>query len=150
MSQPSPPETALRRDWISALAEAPPGRLAALLPDLPAHEMLRAPEIGTVMVQGRIGGTGAPFNLGEMTVTRCSVRLAGGAVGHACVQGRDKGHAARAALADALMQTDAAPRIEAQVLAPLRAEAAQVRASRAAKAAATRVEFFTMQRGEDA
>ncbi|RDW11843.1 phosphonate C-P lyase system protein PhnG, partial [Paracoccus thiocyanatus] len=29
-------------------------------------------------------------------------------------------------------------------------EAAQVRASRAAKAAATRVEFFTMQRGEDA
>ncbi|MBT0782253.1 phosphonate C-P lyase system protein PhnG [Paracoccus sp. pheM1] len=150
MSQPSPSEIALRRDWISALAKAPPGRLAALLPDLPAHEMLRAPEIGTVMVQGRIGGTGAPFNLGEMTVTRCSVRLAEGAVGHACVQGRDKAHAARAALADALMQTGAAPRIEAQVLAPLRAEAAQARASRAARAAATRVEFFTMLRGEDA
>lgn len=85
-----------------------------------------------------------------MTVTRCSVRLAEGAVGHACVQGRDKAHAARAALADALMQTAAAPRIEAQVLAPLRAEAAQARASRAARAAATRVEFFTMLRGEDA
>ncbi|RQP05817.1 MAG: phosphonate C-P lyase system protein PhnG [Paracoccus sp. BP8] len=150
MSHSPPPETVARRDWISALAKAPPGRLAALLPDLPAHELLRAPEIGTVMVQGRIGGTGAPFNLGEMTVTRCSVRLPGGAVGHACVQGRDKAHAARAAIADALMQTEAAPRIEAKVLTPLRAEAAEARASRAAKAAATRVEFFTMLRGEDA
>jgi len=150
MSEPSPSETDLRRDWLSVLAKAAPARLAALLPELPAHEMLRAPEIGTVMVQGRIGGTGAPFNLGEMTVTRCSIRLAAGAVGHACVQGRDKGHAARAAIADALMQTDAAPRIEAQVLAPLRAEAAASRATRAAKAAATRVEFFTLLRGENA
>ncbi len=150
MSQSSQPETTARREWISALAKAPPGRLAALLPDLPAHEMLRAPEIGTVMVQGRIGGTGVPFNLGEMTVTRCSVRLSEGAVGHACVQGRDKAHAARAAIADALMQTEAALRIEAKVLTPLRAEAAEARASRAAKAAATRVEFFTMLRGEDA
>ncbi|MDF3855245.1 phosphonate C-P lyase system protein PhnG [Paracoccus sp. P2] len=150
MSHSPHPETAARRDWISALAKAPPGRLAALLPELPAHEMLRAPEIGTVMVQGRIGGTGAPFNLGEMTVTRCSVRLSGGAVGHACVQGRDKAHAARAAVADALMQTDAAPQIAAQVLGPLRQEAAEARATRAAKAAATRVEFFTMLRGEDA
>ncbi|MEF9605484.1 phosphonate C-P lyase system protein PhnG, partial [Paracoccus sp. PXZ] len=38
----------------------------------------------------------------------------------------------------------------AQVLGPLRQEAAEARASRAAKAAATRVEFFTMLRGEDA
>ncbi|GLK64667.1 phosphonate C-P lyase system protein PhnG (plasmid) [Paracoccus kondratievae] len=150
MSTPSHPETAARRDWISALAKARPERLAALMPDLPAHEMLRAPEIGTIMVQGRISGTGAPFNLGEMTVTRCSVQLAGGAVGHACVQGRDKAHATRAAIADALMQTDIAPRIEAEVLTPLRAEAASTRATRSAKAAATRVEFFTMLRGEDA
>lgn len=149
MPQPSHPETAVRRDWISALAKAAPARLAELLPELPAHELLRGPEIGTVMVQGRIGGTGAPFNLGEMTVTRCSVRLPEGAVGHACVQGRDQGHATRAALADALMQTDAAAQIDTQVLAPLRREAAEARATRAAKAAATRVEFFTMLRGED-
>lgn len=144
------PQTAARRDWMSVLARAVPDRLAALMPDLPAHLVLRAPEIGAVMVQGRIGGTGAAFNLGEMTVTRCSIRLqACGTVGHACVQGRDKGHALRAALADALMQTDAGSAMTDSVLAPLRAEAAATRNARAEKAAATRVEFFTMVRGED-
>ncbi|GAB1360812.1 phosphonate C-P lyase system protein PhnG [Rhodobacter sp.] len=138
-----------RRDWMSLLAKAPPARLAALLPELPAHDLLRAPEIGAIMVQGRTGGTGAPFNLGEMTVTRCSLRLAGGAVGHAMVQGRDRAHATRAAAADALMQTAEAARIEVTVLAPLRNEAAERRRTRAAKAAATRVEFFTLMRGED-
>jgi alpha-D-ribose 1-methylphosphonate 5-triphosphate synthase subunit PhnG len=146
MSTASPED---RKDWISLLAKAPPARLAALLPDLPPHDLLRAPEIGAVMVRGRTGGTGAPFNLGEMTVTRCSVRLEGGAVGHAWVQGRDKAHARRAAVADALMQTDAAGEIGKRVLAPLRAEAATARAARADKAAATKVDFFTMVRGED-
>ncbi|MDT9071425.1 phosphonate C-P lyase system protein PhnG, partial [Escherichia coli] len=59
-----------RRDWLSILARSAPDRLAQLLPDLPDHALLRAPETGTVMVQGRIGATGAPFNVGEMTVTR--------------------------------------------------------------------------------
>ncbi|NJN36936.1 MAG: phosphonate C-P lyase system protein PhnG, partial [Nitrospiraceae bacterium] len=93
--------------------------------------------------------TGQPFNLGEMTVTRCSVRLAEGAVGHAWVQGRDKSHAVRAAVADALMQTDAAAEIALRVIQPLAAEAVAARSARAAKAAATKVEFFTMVRGED-
>jgi alpha-D-ribose 1-methylphosphonate 5-triphosphate synthase subunit PhnG len=139
-----------RKGWMSILAKAPPARLAALMPDRPAHEVLRAPETGAVMVQGRIGATGAAFNLGEMTVTRCSVRLACGTVGHAWVQGRDKGHARRAALADALMQTGAATEVTDRILTPLRAEAAAARTARAAKAAGTKVEFFTMVRGEDA
>ncbi len=138
-----------RKDWMAVLAKAPPGRLAALMPDPPPHEFLRAPEIGAVMLRGRIGGTGAAFNLGEMAVTRCSVRLGCGTVGHACVQGRDKDHARRAALADALMQTDAAAEIATSVLASLRNEAVAKRDARAAKAAATRVEFFTLVRGED-
>ncbi len=138
-----------RREWMAVLAKAPHMRLAALMPDLPAHDTLRAPEVGAVMVRGRTGGTGAPFNLGEMTVTRCSVRLGCGAVGHAWVQGRDKDHARRAAVADALMQTAAADDLRAAVLAPLMAEADAARAERAAKAAATRVEFFTLVRGED-
>ncbi|WP_233253145.1 phosphonate C-P lyase system protein PhnG [Paracoccus binzhouensis] len=140
--------TARRRDWMSLLARAPAARLAALAPDLPTHELLRAPEIGAVMLEGRIGGTGSRFNLGEMTVTRCSVRL-GDAVGHACVQGRDRDHARRAAVLDALLQGEQAGRIEARVIAPLRAEAQARRGARAEKAAATRVEFFTMMRGED-
>lgn len=141
---------AARKRWMSILARSAPQRLTALMPDLPAHEMLRAPEIGAVMVRGRAGATGAPFNLGEMTVTRCSVRLACGAVGHAWVQGRGKDHARRAAAIDALMQTDAAADIAARVLTPLEGEAAATRAARAVRAAATKVEFFTMVRGEDA
>lgn len=138
-----------RKTWMGLLARAAPARLARLLPDLPAHDMLRPPEIGAVMVQGRAGGTGAPFNLGEMTVTRCTLRLASGAVGHAHVQGRDKAHATRAAAVDALMQTDQAADVAGQLLAPLQAEETARRTARAAKAAATRVEFFTLVRGED-
>lgn len=139
-----------RRDWIGLLARARPEKLAALLPAaLPEHHILRAPEIGSVMVRGRIGGTGAPFNLGEMTVTRCSLRLPCGAVGHAYVQGRDRDHALRAAVVDALMQTGAAADLLRDCLAPLAAEEAARRAERAGKAAASKVEFFTLVRGED-
>ena len=138
-----------RRAWISVLAKAPPARLAGLMSDLAPHVCLRAPEIGTVMVQGRIGARGAAFNLGEMTVTRCSVQLPCGTVGHACVQGRDLEHARRAAVADALLQTAEGPALEAAVLAPLRSEADSRRATRSARAQATRVEFFTMVRGDD-
>lgn len=145
------PEAAIsaRKTWMGLLARAKPARLAELFPALPLHDLLRQPEIGAVMVQGRIGGTGLPFNLGEMTVTRCSLRLATGAVGHAHVQGRDKGHALRAAVVDALMQTDQAAEVQAAVLTPLQDAETARRANRAAKAAATKVEFFTLVRGED-
>jgi alpha-D-ribose 1-methylphosphonate 5-triphosphate synthase subunit PhnG len=143
-------DTGARKEWMSVLAKAAPARLAALMPDLPEHSFLRPPEVGAVMVRGRAGGTGAPFNLGEMTVTRTSVRLVGGAVGHAWVQGRDKGHATRAAVVDALMQTDRAADLAVAVIGVLAAEAGAARAARAAKAAATKVDFFTLVRGEDA
>lgn len=139
-----------RQEWMGLLARARPAALAALLPDpLPDHSLLRAPEIGAVMVRGRAGATGAPFNLGEMTVVRCSLRLASGAVGHAVVQGRDRDHARRAAVVDALMQTGEAAAIRVRVLDPLAEAEAEVRQARAEKAAATKVEFFTMVRGED-
>ncbi len=57
---------------------------------LPAHEDLREPENGLVMVRGRIGGDGAPFNLGEATVSRAAVRLATGEVGFGYALGRDR------------------------------------------------------------
>lgn len=139
-----------RKTWMATLAKAPPQRLAALFPDLPPHHVLRQPEIGAVMVRGRVGSTGAAFNLGEMTVTRASIRLETGEVGHAWVQGRDKSHALRAAAVDALMQTGAADDLAARVLQPLESGAAAGKADRAAKAAATKVDFFTMVRGEDA
>lgn len=142
-------DTVARRDWMGLLARARPDQLAALMPETPSHAVLRPPEVGAVMVRGRVGAAGAPFNLGEMTITRCTLRLTCGAVGHAHVQGRDKGHATRAAIVDALMQTDAAADLRARVLEPLARAETDRRQARAGKAAATKVEFFTMVRGED-
>lgn len=138
-----------RAGWMGLLARSAPARLAALMPaPLPGYIWLRAPEIGTAMVRGRVGATGAPFNLGEMTVTRCALRLADGTEGHAYVQGRDRDHATRAAMIDALMQGPEAAQARHAILDPLAEIAATERRTRAGKAAATKVEFFTMVRGE--
>jgi len=140
-----------RTDWMGLLARSTPEALAARLAgrDLPPHDWLRPPETGTVMVRGRTGGTGAPFNLGEVTATRCTLRLADGTEGHAFVQGRSVAHATRAALVDALMQGAEAGEIRREVLAPLAEAERARRAERAGKAEATRVEFETMVRGDD-
>ena len=116
---------------------------------LPVHENLREPENGLVMVRGRIGGDGAPFNLGEATVSRAAVRLSTGEVGFGYVLGRDRQKAQLIALCDALIQTAAhAEEVEAQVLAPLRAAMISERNAKAAETAATRVDFYTLVRGE--
>lgn len=141
-----------RKDWMGLLARAPSASLDGLWRGLglsPTFRWLRAPEVGGVMVQGRAGGTGAPFNLGEMTVTRCALALEGGAVGHAYVQGRDKRQAEQAALVDALMQGPEAERVRAGLLKPLAAQMQAREGARSAKAAATKVEFFTLVRGDD-
>lgn len=145
-------ENAERKAWMGLLAKAPEGRVAALLDAAmtrPEFTWLRAPEIGTTMVRGRAGGTGAPFNIGEMTVTRCALTLACGEVGHAYVQGRRKSDVEAAALVDALMQGRNASAVREAVLDPLGAEQSAAKNARADKSAATKVEFFTMARGED-
>jgi len=127
-----------------ASAEEIDARLAPL-PALPPHVTLRGPETGLTMVRGRTGGGGAAFNLGEITVTRCTVK-AGGLVGHAYVAGRHPARALLAARLDAALQDPAwHDRIAAEVIAPLADAQAQARAATAAKAAATRVDFFTLQ-----
>jgi alpha-D-ribose 1-methylphosphonate 5-triphosphate synthase subunit PhnG len=141
-----------RKAWMSLLAQADAGELKRLWAAFgrdPAFDWLRPPEAGGVMLRGRMGGAGAPFNLGEMTVTRCALTLADGTVGHAYVQGRSKPKAEIAAKVDALMQTEAAGDLRATVLDPLQAARQTRKEARAAKAAATKVEFFTMVRGED-
>ncbi len=141
-----------RKACMGLLAKAPEGQVATLLDascKRPDHTWLRPPEIGSVMVRGRAGGTGAPFNLGEMTVTRCALRLSCGTVGHGYIQGRRKADAEVAALVDAMMQTPQADRVRTHVLTPLADARDAARATRAAKAAATKVDFFTMVRGDD-
>lgn len=103
-----------------------------------------------VMLRGRMGSTGAPFNLGEATVTRCAVRLPGGAEGHAYVLGRDHRHAHIAAVCDALLQQpERHDDVKAAVLDPIARALGERHAVDASKAAATKVDFFTMVRGDD-
>lgn len=140
-----------RRDWMGVLGRAAPDALADLAGDLgemDAPDWLRPPETGSVMVRGRAGGTGAAFNLGEVTATRCALRL-GDIEGHAVVQGRDRDHAARAAWIDALMQGPRADDVRRVVIEPLAADEIARRELRARKGEATRVEFETLVRGED-
>ncbi len=108
---------------MSALATAAPADLERVwerLADPPRYTFVRRPEVGLVMVRGRAGGTGLRFNLGEMPVARCSVRLADGTVGHAYVGGRSLRHAELAAVFDALLQERRSRTgAEAEVVAPL-------------------------------
>jgi alpha-D-ribose 1-methylphosphonate 5-triphosphate synthase subunit PhnG len=122
-------------------------RLGAIM--VPAHEDLREAENGLVMLRGRIGGDGAPFNLGEATVSRAAVRLASGEVGFGYTLGRDRDKARMIALCDALLQSDQfSDAVEAEVLAPLRAAMIAERRRSARETAATRVDFYTLVRGE--
>ncbi|MEL6957687.1 MAG: phosphonate C-P lyase system protein PhnG [Pseudomonadota bacterium] len=141
-----------RQQWLGLMAKAPEGRVATLLDaavERPLFSWLRAPEVGSTMVRARAGATGSPFNLGEVTVTRCALTLTTGEVGHAYIQGRSKADAEAVAVVDALMQTTVAATLQTQVLDLLEAEQSARREARAAKAAATKVDFFTMVRGED-
>lgn len=141
-----------RQTWLRVLALAPVEALERAwqgLSDRPAHAVLRMPEVGSALVRGRAGGRGAPFNAGEMTVTRCAVTI-GQYTGIGYVAGRNRRHAELVALFDALLQDDARrPGLEHQVLAPLAEAHAEAVAARSRKAAASRVDFFTMVRGED-
>jgi alpha-D-ribose 1-methylphosphonate 5-triphosphate synthase subunit PhnG len=142
-----------RRRWMSVLATAAPASLEAAwgrIDPRPQYALLRKPEVGLVMVRGRAGGTGMRFNLGELPITRCSVRLDVGAVGHAWVGGRDPRHAELAAVFDALLQDEVRrPGLETKLIGPLAAFREAARLASAGRSAPTRVEFFTMIRGEE-
>ncbi len=146
-------ESEMRRQMMAVLAHAPSSRLAKLWSDAGfavVAEPVRGPETGLVTVRGRIGGGGAAFNVGEATVTRATVRLAGGEVGHSYALGRDADKARIAATIDALWQKpELRARLEDLILGPLRLEHAGQAGRRAAEVAATKVDFFTMVRGED-
>jgi alpha-D-ribose 1-methylphosphonate 5-triphosphate synthase subunit PhnG len=147
-------QQAVRREAMAVLAASDTEELDALLAaaaKLPAYQELRKPESGLLMLRGRVSGDGAPFNVGEITVTRAAVRLASNETGFGYVLGRDHAKARLVAICDALIQTERyGSVIESRVVAPLRAKQRAARTLAAKRTAATRVEFFTLVRGEDA
>jgi alpha-D-ribose 1-methylphosphonate 5-triphosphate synthase subunit PhnG len=151
-AKPTQAEIQPRQHWLSVMAKANPTRLETLfesLPKTPEWTSIRPAESGMVMVRGRVGGDGNRFNMGEITMTRGAVRLSNGVTGLGYVQGRSRRHAELTAVLDAMLQSPelSAP-VASQVIEPLSREQSNARETRARKAAATKVEFFTMVRGE--
>lgn len=149
-------ELARRQHWMATLAKAPLSSLEALfgeVGEVPEYGFLRSPETGLTMVRGRAGGVGEVFNLGEMTLTRCVVRLfaqeSAPIAGFGYVGGRSHRHAELAAVCDGLLQhQDWNETVWEKVIAPLDAIAQQAREQQQQQTAATKVDFFTMLRGE--
>jgi alpha-D-ribose 1-methylphosphonate 5-triphosphate synthase subunit PhnG len=142
-----------RQEWMAVLARAPQSLLDAALSEHTQRQpqWLRRPETGLMMVQGRAGGTGERFNLGEVTVTRCALRLPNtphdAPVGVAYVLGRNHRQAHLAAVADALLQDSALhPELEMNLLTPVRQHLAHQQALRHQSAQTTKVDFMTVAR----
>lgn len=147
-------ETGLQRkrvlDALAACGQPLLQKNYSALGELPVAIPVRGPEIGMIMLRGRAGGGGGAFNLGEATVTRATVRLESGEVGHAVILGRDDEKARMVAHLDALAQRpDWNARIEQTIVRPALEARAEERSRRAEETEATRVDFFTMARGED-
>ena len=140
-----------RKSWMSLLATSNKNDLLNLWEQKKInihYEWLRTPEIGSIMAQGRMGVTGDKFNIGEVTITRCSLKLNCGTVGHSYVQGRSKKKAEISALCDALMQTEMSNEINKSIIIPLEKIKKNNKDKILSKAEATKVDFFTLVRGE--
>ena len=151
LKQESPPDPA-RKKAMGLLARATLDELNAAweaLADKPDVHPVRGPETGLVMVRGRIGGGGDPFNLGEATVSRATIRLSSGEIGHGQLLGTDRQRARLAAIFDALAQReDDRANVDA-LLHQVADRLALEERRNAEETAATRVDFFTMVRGDD-
>lgn len=156
------PRSGSRAEWMALLARAPMPMLEeAVQTQLQGRslEWLRRPETGLYMIQGRAGGTGERFNLGEVTVTRCALRSLDAQarpspVGVSYVLGRHHRHAELAALADALLQLTMHHEVLQQtLLEPLRQHLRLLAEQRQRQVQSSKVDFFTVARestgGED-
>jgi alpha-D-ribose 1-methylphosphonate 5-triphosphate synthase subunit PhnG len=144
--------TGARQKTLAILAAASSEAVAEKfnLLTTPSYDLVRKPETGLVMVRGRMGGTGSPFNLGEVTVTRCVVRLETGETGNAYSLGRNKQKALQSAVIDALWQrSEIRGQIEADIITPLAAAQEADKTAVKHETEATKVNFFTMVRGDN-
>ena len=141
-----------RQHWMSILARASVAELEqalAALGQTPDFDMMKPAETGTIMLEGRAGGAGRRFNIGEATMTRCVVRLKDGTMGFAYALGRDKRKAQLAAIIDGLLQLPThSVMLQDVLIRPLAERLAAKQAVASQKAAATKVDFFTLVRGD--
>ena len=151
-SETSSDAQATRQQWLAVLARATLPQLQAKLPSrdtLPSVTHVRPAEVGMVKLRGRVGGTGNPFNVGEASVVRCAVRVGDGPLGVSYALGRDKRRAEMAALCDALLQDPLHHDVlQRELVQPIAQAQAAIRAQTQNAVAQSKVEFFTLVRGE--
>ncbi len=152
MYRQDPGPRSARQAWMAILARAQTDAIEAIMArhgGLPSHAVLKPAEVGTIMVEGRAGGTGVRFNAGEATMTRCVVRLESGTLGFSYALGSDRRKALLAAVLDARLQEDGINGRLIEEISVLADKQAAARDLASRKAAATKVEFFTLVRGSD-
>lgn len=140
-----------RQEWISLLGSADPVWLekqnTCLNLDLEPVFIVK-PETGMIMMQARQDGSGPRFNLGEVTVSRCILKL-GTTMGYSMVMGSNLRHAQLAALFDALLQKpEQGLNLQNNLVPKLRQIRDQKRREYKEDIETSKVEFFTLKRGE--
>ncbi len=148
-------DIATRQRWMLALAHSRADTLSKQLKALklaPEYELIRAPEVGLMQIQARMGGTGNRFFAGDTTLTRAVVRLAvSGTLGYSYLLGRNKHHAEQCAVIDALLQEpEHFHTLMEALIAPLEAEREAKISARCAEVNTSKVDFFTLVRGDNA
>ncbi|MGD9425182.1 phosphonate C-P lyase system protein PhnG [Pantoea sp. NSTU24] len=142
-----------RQRWLSVLAHSNAAMLETHWQALnlqPVFTLVRPAEIGLTRLQARMGATGNRFVMGDATVTRAVVQLQDGTLGYSYLLGRDKAHAERCALLDALLQQpETRPLLEEKIITPLAAWRDEQRQLRAREIASSKVDFFTLVRGDN-
>ncbi|MEN4524814.1 phosphonate C-P lyase system protein PhnG [Pantoea agglomerans] len=142
-----------RQRWLSVLAHSSAALLETHWQALnlqPAFTLIRPAEIGLTRLQARMGATGKRFVMGDATVTRAVVHLSDGTLGYSYLLGRDKAHAERCALLDALLQQpETRQLLEEKIITPLAAWRDEQRQLRAREIASSKVDFFTLVRGDN-
>ena len=152
IERPAEDNSEKRRRTMELLSKADEAVLDATWKALtvkPEVSRVRGPETGLVMLRGRIGGGGSPFNLGEATVSRATIRLGTGEIGHGQTLGLSRRKAELSAIFDALAQRDEYSEQVEMLLADIERTLAEHDTERERQTAATKVDFFTMVRGED-
>lgn len=145
-------ENTSRQHWLSVLARMTIQELTdarSALEMCPPYENVREPQSGLMMAEGRAGGSGGRFNLGQISVSRAAVRLNTGELGIGYCLGQNEAQAELIALFDALLQTDRQNELSAAVIEPAHRKQRAAADLKSRKAASSKVDFFTMVRGDN-
>jgi len=141
-----------RQEWIALLAKADPFLLKKAEKQLGKgieYAYITKPETGMIMVRARADNKKSGFCLGEISVTKCILKIEKKIMGYAMVMGSDHDHAKNAALFDGLLQI---PEYSSKLMQTLIPELKKISRNEKKKQAKqnqdTKVEFFTMKRGE--